>query len=75
MSYIHRNHAGELMVSDISVSDLAREFGTPLYVYSGDGFVAHYRSFLSGVGRTGCRGALRGESQFFNGNSGIAGQT
>ena len=50
MSYIHRNHAGELMVSDIYVSALAREFGTPLYVYSGDGFVAHYRAFCAALG-------------------------
>ena len=50
MSYIHRNHAGELMISDISVSALAREFGTPLYVYSGDGFVAHYRAFCAALG-------------------------
>jgi len=50
MSYIHRNDAGELMVSDISVSVLAQEFGTPLYVYSGDGFVAHYRAFCAALG-------------------------
>ena len=50
MSYIQRNHAGELMISDISVSALAREFGTPLYVYSGDGFVAHYRAFCAALG-------------------------
>ena len=50
MSYIHRNDAGELMVSDISVSALAQEFGTPLYVYSGDGFVAHYRAFCAALG-------------------------
>jgi len=50
MSYIHRNDAGELMVSDISVSALAQEFGTPLYVYSGDGFVAHYSAFCAALG-------------------------
>ena len=49
MTEIHRNSAGELMVSGTPAATLAAEFGTPLYVYSGDGFVAHYRAFCAAL--------------------------
>lgn len=49
MTEIHRNSAGELMISGVSAAALAAEFGTPLYVYSGDGFAAHYRAFCAAL--------------------------
>lgn len=49
MTEIHRNSAGELMISGTLAAPLAAEFGTPLYVYSGDGFAAHYRAFCAAL--------------------------
>ncbi|MGB1182149.1 MAG: diaminopimelate decarboxylase [Candidatus Puniceispirillaceae bacterium] len=49
MTEIHRNSAGELMISGTPAAALAAEFGTPLYVYSGDGFAAHYRAFCAAL--------------------------
>ena len=34
--------------------DLAERFGTPLYVYSGDGLVTHYAAFASAVSELDC---------------------
>ncbi len=34
--------------------DLAERFGTPLYVYSGDGLVAHYAAFEAAVSELDC---------------------
>ena len=49
MRHIHRNSAGELMISDLPVALLAEQFGTPLYVYSGDGFAAYYHAFCDAL--------------------------
>ena len=49
MRHIHRNPAGELMISEMPVASLAEQFGTPLYVYSGDGFAAYYHAFCDAL--------------------------
>ena len=49
MRHIHRNPAGELMISETPVASLAKQFGTPLYVYSGDGFAAYYHAFCDAL--------------------------
>ncbi len=49
MRHIHRNPAGELIISEMPVMSLANQFGTPLYVYSGDGFVAYYHAFCNAL--------------------------
>ena len=49
MRHIHRNPAGELMISEMPVASLAEQFGTPLYVYSGDGFSAYYHAFCDAL--------------------------
>ncbi|HOI09148.1 MAG TPA: alanine racemase, partial [Myxococcota bacterium] len=41
MDYFHRKD-GALWCEDVPVADLARRFGTPLYVYSRRTFVEHY---------------------------------
>lgn len=41
MDYFHRKD-GALWCEDVPVADLARRFGTPLYVYSRHTFVEHY---------------------------------
>jgi diaminopimelate decarboxylase len=42
VDYFHRN-GGELWCEDVPVRDLARRFGTPLYVYSRRTFVEHFQ--------------------------------
>ena len=38
---------GTLFAEDVSVPDLAKEYGTPLYVYSAATFKRHYKAFDS----------------------------
>ena len=41
---------GELWAEDVRVSDLAQEFGTPLYVYSAKTLQRHYMAFDTALG-------------------------
>ena len=41
--------AGHLLVDGLSVSELADQFGTPSYVYSGAQLLANYRQFAKAV--------------------------
>ena len=45
MSFITRDAQGQLCVADMPLADCAETFGTPLYVYAGDGIIEHYRQF------------------------------
>ena len=54
MRQIRRDGSGQLRVGSHTAADLAEKFGTPLYVYSGDGFVAHYAAFASAVSKLNC---------------------
>ena len=51
MRQIRRDETGQLAVGTHTAADLAERFGTPLYVYSGDGFVAHYGAFTSALSK------------------------
>lgn len=48
MPPIYDEH-GQLMVDGLSAVDLAKEFGTPLYVYSGEGFTRYFKAFQQAV--------------------------
>ena len=50
MNYFDRRD-GELIVEDIPVADLAREHGTPLYIYSARTLRHHYRVFEDALGK------------------------
>ena len=54
MRHIRRNERGQLTIGGHIAVDLAERFGTPLYVYSGDGLVAHYAAFTSSVSELDC---------------------
>ena len=54
MRQIRRDKSGQLTVGSYTAAELAKRFGTPLYVYSGDGFVAHYAAFASAVSKLDC---------------------
>ena len=54
MRQIKRDESGQLTIGSHIATDLAERFGTPLYVYSGDGFVAHYAAFASAVSELDC---------------------
>ena len=54
MRQIKRDESGRLTIGSHTAADLAERFGTPLYVYSGDGFVAHYAAFASAVSELNC---------------------
>ena len=54
MRQIKRDDSGQLTIGSHIATDLAERFGTPLYVYSGDGFVAHYAAFASAVSELDC---------------------
>ena len=54
MRHIRRNERGQLTIGGHIAVDLAERFGTPLYVYSGDGLVAHYAAFASAVSELDC---------------------
>ena len=54
MRQIKRDESGQLTVGSHTAAELAQRFGTPLYVYSGDGFVAHYAAFASAVSELDC---------------------
>ncbi len=46
-SFTHRN--GQLFVEDVPVRDLAREFGTPLYIYSRSHMREQYRALAAAM--------------------------
>ncbi len=46
-----QEHNGELWAEDVRVTDLAREYGTPLYVYSAATLTRHFRAFDSAFSR------------------------
>lgn len=48
-----RNSDGFLSVSGISLADIVTQYGSPLYVYSGDGIRDDYQRFASAVGPAG----------------------
>ncbi len=54
MRQIRRDDSGQLIVGSYNAADLAKRFGTPLYVYSGDGFVDHYAAFASALSELDC---------------------
>ena len=54
MRHIRRNERGQLIIGGHIAVDLAERFGTPLYVYSGDGLVAHYAAFASAISELDC---------------------
>ncbi len=54
MRQIRRNESGQLTIGSHTAAELAEKFGTPLYVYSGDGIVAHYAAFESAVSELDC---------------------
>ena len=43
------NDDGQLFVDGLSVADLAKTYGTPLYIYSAAGFIDYFRSFKKAV--------------------------
>ena len=44
-----RDEAGRLLVDGLDVAQIAEEFGTPSYIYSGDGFIQHFQQFSQAV--------------------------
>lgn len=54
MTQITRDQQGHLTIGGQSAAELAEAYGTPLYVYSGDGFIAHFAAFTSAVSRLDC---------------------
>jgi len=46
-----QEHNGELWAEDVRVTDLAREYGTPLYVYSTATLTRHFQAFDSAFSR------------------------
>ena len=40
---------GQLTIDGFDATDLAAEFGTPLYIYSGEGFTRYFKSFQQAV--------------------------
>ena len=54
MTQITRDQNGELTIGGHNAAELAQSYGTPLYVYSGEGFVDHFMAFSSAVSRLDC---------------------
>ncbi len=54
MRHIRRDESGRLTIGRHTATELAERFGTPLYVYSGDGFVAHYAAFEAALSELDC---------------------
>lgn len=54
MTQITRDQHGQLTIGGHSAADLAERYGTPLYVYSGDGFVAHFAAFSAALSQLDC---------------------
>ncbi|MDO5531270.1 diaminopimelate decarboxylase [Sutterella sp.] len=48
----HRSPEGELLCEDVRLTDLAREFGTPLYVYSRAAVAERFRAYEAAFGDT-----------------------
>ena len=49
MTGFTRNDDGHLEVDGLDVANLADRYGTPLYMYSGKGFISHFRQFAGAV--------------------------
>jgi len=49
MQYFENEHIkyknNQLYVEDININELAKEFGTPLYIYSKNHFINQYQEF------------------------------
>ncbi len=45
MSNTFRNNKGELVIGHAHANALVKKFGTPLYVYHGEGFIKNYKLF------------------------------
>ena len=54
MRQIKRDESGQLTIGSHFAADLAKRFGTPLYVYSGDGFLDYYAAFAAAVSELDC---------------------
>ena len=54
MTQITRDQQGQLVIGGHKAAELAEAYGTPLYVYSGDGFVAHFTAFTAAVSPLDC---------------------
>lgn len=54
MRQIRRDDSGQLTIGGHRAVDLADRFGTPLYVYTGDGIVSHYNAFASAISDLDC---------------------
>ena len=54
MTQITRDQNGQLTIGGHKAADLADAYGTPLYVYSGNGFVDHFMAFSSAVSQLDC---------------------
>lgn len=50
MSQFFKYQQGELFVEGVAVSQLAAQFGTPLYVYSRAALSAHYQAYAEALG-------------------------
>ena len=50
MEYFVRNENGSMMAEDVSVSSLASQYGTPLYVYSERSLREHFAEFDESAG-------------------------
>ncbi|WP_274968647.1 diaminopimelate decarboxylase [Succinimonas amylolytica] len=50
MEFFSRNDNGSMMAEDVSVSFLARQYGTPLYVYSEKALREHFSEFEQSAG-------------------------
>jgi diaminopimelate decarboxylase len=45
MTQLHRDTAGQLRIEDVALADIARDFGTPCYVYSRAALTAAYEDY------------------------------
>jgi len=49
MTGFTRDMHGRLLVDGVDVANLADIYGTPVYIYSGAGFISHFRQFSAAV--------------------------
>ena len=54
----------QLYVDDINVADIAKEFGTPLYIYSKNHFIKQYKEFENALQGYKSQNFLCDESKF-----------
>jgi diaminopimelate decarboxylase len=49
MNDILRDASGHLTISGMRADELAAQYGTPLYVYSGEGFARSFTTFTKSL--------------------------